>query len=80
MVKKPVAPPVVEKPVAPPKIVPAPKEPLPGPSSVLSMESRRARSKTAGCVLTYVELVEGPGAVHFPEKLDFRFEIPPEYP
>ena len=44
---------MVEKPVAPQKIVPAPKEPLPGPSSVLSMESRRAQSKTAGCVLTY---------------------------
>ena len=64
---------MVEKPVAPPKIVPTPKEPLPGPSSVLSMESRRARSKTAGCVLTYE-------AVPFPEELDFRFEIPPQYP
>ena len=38
-------------------------------------ESERIQSKTVGGVLSYDEIIEGPGAVAFPEELDFRFEV-----
>ena len=55
-------------------------EPVAGPSSVRGRESARRRTKGAGQVLTYDELIEGERdvSVAFRDDLEFRFEIPEE--
>ena len=67
-------------PVVPPvsALVPVPGDPVHGPSSVVSRESARSRTKTAGQILSYDEIIEGEDAVALSDELDFRFMIPEE--
>ena len=44
----------------------------------MSRESARSRTKTAGQILSYDEIIEGEDSLALPDELDFRFEIPEE--